>query len=308
MPGTPGPRTGLSDILTGDPANEYRIAVNAIRSWLESNATLTSSGLFADRPPSSPSTPGISGRSYFATDLQALLRDTGTGWVATGATTVGVYSARPPVSTDLNGLKYFATDKAMEWICSAGAWVLTYAYAPEVTSLPASPIDGQRCVLILDAAAGITVPLRYRAASSSTYKWEPEGVPAPIEGWSSLNWGAVTSASYVNLTPSLVIPFGGDWDIEPFSEQAGIDTAGEKGFLSYKIGAAAASDTDALVVKASASVVDGDSRSDSFRRRKTAIAASTVLQAVGRRTAGNFYPTGNQTVPYGLRAWPVRLG
>jgi hypothetical protein len=223
-------------------------------------------------------------------------------------TIAGLYADQPPADASLNDLRFFATDKSMEWQCIAGAWVLVNVGAPEVSALPSSPIDQQECILILDATAGIKVRLRYRAASASAYKWEPEGVPAPLEGWSSLNWGAVTSASYVNLTPSLVIPFAGDWDIEPFSEQMGIDTAGEKGYLSYKIGAAAASDTDAAVVKAAGSVADGDFRSHSFRRRKTAIAASTVLQAAGRRTAGNFYPTGNQTVPYGLRAWPVRLG
>jgi hypothetical protein len=308
MPGTPGARTGLSDILTGDPTTEYRLATNAIRDWLEANATLTSSGLFANRPVSTPATPGISGRSYYATDLQAMLRDTGTGWVVTGSTTVGTYAARPPAATDLNGLRYFATDKAMEWICSAGAWVLTYAYAPEVSGLPTSPINGQRCSLVLDAAAGIKVPLRYSAGSASAYKWEPEGIPAPLEGWSSVNWGAVTNTAYVNLTPSLVIPFAGDWDVEVFSESMGVDAANVAGYLSYKIGAAAASDTDAINYTASGS--NRDYKSLTFRRRKAAIAASTVLQVAGRVGAAgsNFFPNANAALPYGLRAWPVRLG
>jgi microcystin-dependent protein len=84
MPGTPGARTGLASILTGDAATAYRTTINAIRDWLETNATLSSSGLLASRPTSTPGTPGIEGRKFYATDVGLEFRDTGTGWVPVG--------------------------------------------------------------------------------------------------------------------------------------------------------------------------------------------------------------------------------
>jgi hypothetical protein len=308
MPGTPGPRTGLADILTGDAATEYRVAINAIRDWLEANAPLTGGGLFADRPTSSPSTPGITGRSYFAYDLGAMLRDTGTGWVATGATTVGVYSARPPVSTDLNGLRYFATDKAMEWEMVGGAWMLVNAYAPEVSALPASPIDQQECVLILDATTGIKVHLRYRSASASASKWETVGQPPEIVAETTANQGAVTTASPAtsNLAVALTIPFAGDWDIEVFTAAADGDSAANAwGRIAYKINGAGPDSLSTLWVRQSG---NDTYRPYSFRRRRAGLTAAAVLQLVSSTDAGAFYPNGNAVNPIGLRARQVRLG
>jgi microcystin-dependent protein len=84
MPGTPGPRTGLASILVGDAATAFRTTANAIISWLEANATLSSAGLLADRPVSTPAQPGIANRKYYATDVGLEFRDTGTSWVPVG--------------------------------------------------------------------------------------------------------------------------------------------------------------------------------------------------------------------------------
>jgi hypothetical protein len=77
MPGTPGPRTGLTSILTGDGATAFRTVVNAIRDWLETNSPLISSGAAGSRPTSTPVNPGIIDRLYAATDTKVLSRDTG---------------------------------------------------------------------------------------------------------------------------------------------------------------------------------------------------------------------------------------
>lgn len=253
---------------------------------------------------------------------------TTTGKLADGAVTVpkavltsyhvtDIYNNRPPASAALNGVRFFATDKAMEWQCVGGAWVLINASAIETYSLPANPIDQQRCCLVLDAVSGIKVTLRYRNYQSdgvtvnpSAYKWEPEGAPPPLEGWTSNIWtGGVTNPSYVLLTPTITVPYAGDWDIEVFSEQMGVDPAagGSTGWLSYKIGVAAPSDTDAVVVREADTPAKYQSLS--FRRRKTALAASTVIQAAARvSNPGTFQLQGGTSVPYGLRAWPVRLG
>jgi hypothetical protein len=85
MPGTPGPRTGLATINpTGENPSILRTTVNAVITWLEGNAGISGSGLLSARPVSTPSTPGITGRKYYATDLGLEFRDTGTGWVPIG--------------------------------------------------------------------------------------------------------------------------------------------------------------------------------------------------------------------------------
>jgi hypothetical protein len=96
MPGTPGARTGLAAILAGDTGvTIYRTTINAVISWLEGNAMLTSSGVLSARPTSTPGTPGISGRRYYATDTGVEYRDTGTGWIALGVELVTSLPASP---------------------------------------------------------------------------------------------------------------------------------------------------------------------------------------------------------------------
>jgi hypothetical protein len=43
---------------------------------------------------------------------------------------------------------------------------------PYVTSLPASPSDGQEVFYAADATNNVIWNLRYRSGSASTYKWE----------------------------------------------------------------------------------------------------------------------------------------
>src|SRR4051794_26179942 len=84
----------------------------------------------------------------FATDINAV-----TDRISDVVGTIAdLYAARPPAAASLNDLRFFATDKWMEWQCIAGAWVLVSVGAPEVSALPTSAIDQQECVLILDAA------------------------------------------------------------------------------------------------------------------------------------------------------------
>jgi hypothetical protein len=90
MPGTPGPRTGLADVVTTDGATGLRTSIDAQRAWLEANAAIDGSGPLSARPVSTTVSPGIRGRYYFATDDTtisaggSLYRDTGTSWVLIG--------------------------------------------------------------------------------------------------------------------------------------------------------------------------------------------------------------------------------
>lgn len=177
---------------------------------------------------------------------------------------------------------------------------------PLVTALPSNPTDGQECYYLADSANGILWHLRYRAASTSAYKWEVIGGATPLNGEVTINEGTVVSTTYTNLNSSITLPLAGDYDVEVFSQSMGVDTAQAEGYISYKIGATAASDLDAAVRRAEST--NNGWVSASFRRRKTGIAANTVLQMQARTTSGNFYPNANGGLPHGLRAWPVRVG
>lgn len=138
----------------------------------------------------------------------------------------GTYAARPPIANVLEGTRYFATDKAMEWQAIAGAWVLIRAESPRVTALPTAPIDGQRCTYLTDTAGTyggpIPWPLRYRAFQAdgvtpnpSTYKWEVEGSPPALEAV-ILTAQNVAAAGWVDLAtsgPAIPAPLAGDYEV-----------------------------------------------------------------------------------------------
>lgn len=175
MPGTPGARTGLAAILGTDTGvTIYRSTVNAVISWLEGNAMLTSAGLLSARPVSTPGSPGISGRRYYATDTGVEYRDTGTSWVALGVELV--------------------------------------------TSLPASPFNGQIVDYLADATNGIVWRLRYRSASASAYKWECIG-GRPLFTGTTGQFDTPSAGSWATTGTQLVLPaLAGDWDVEATGE------------------------------------------------------------------------------------------
>jgi hypothetical protein len=82
-----------------------------------------------------------------------------------------------------------------------------------VTALPGSPVDGQEVYYLVDAASGRVWHLRYRAASTSPYKWEFVG-GSPVNAGPQ---GAVTHAvvSEIALTsgPTLTVPLSGDYRV-----------------------------------------------------------------------------------------------
>lgn len=82
------------------------------------------------------------------------------------------------------------------------------------TSLPGSPKDGEEYDYVASSTAGVIWRFRYRAASSSSYKWE-------FVGGSKLQTtfaGDITteSSSGVALTggPSIVIPLSGNYSLD----------------------------------------------------------------------------------------------
>lgn len=143
-----------------------------------------------------------------------------------------------------------------------------------VASIPREPLDGDEIFYLADATNGVTWRFRYRAGSSSTYKWEFIGGP-PL--WELLATSeSTTSTSYANLAttgPDLTVPLAGDYDITigaTFSS-----TVSEIAIMSYAIGGAAAADSDSMRMGTGG----GDQNSNTRTVRETGISASTAITA-----------------------------
>jgi hypothetical protein len=104
-----------------------------------------------------------------------------------------------PTST-VTGAMWIDTD------ATPPAWA---AQIPLVTSLPASPIDGQEIYYLADATNGIIWHLRYRASSSSAYKWEFVG-GSSLLAETAADAGLTTTIAVIG--PSLTLPLAGNYD------------------------------------------------------------------------------------------------
>lgn len=153
--------------------------------------------------------------------------DAGTGFIEDGTTT-----SRPS--------SYIKASK----IIQASQFIVPLASAPLVTSLPSAPIDGQEIRYVANATNGIIWNFRYRAASTSAYKWEFIGGP-PL--YAEVGMGQAdqntSSSSYVALStpgPSITLPLAGDYDVE-----IGMRTSGAI-YMSYDIGSTGATNDDGI--------------------------------------------------------------
>jgi len=85
---------------------------------------------------------------------------------------------------------------------------------PLVSSLPASPTDGQEVYYLADSVDGTVWHLRYRAASASAYKWEMIG-GGPLSKYVASSQ-VVASTSFLDLTagPTMTIPLAGRYMVQ----------------------------------------------------------------------------------------------
>jgi hypothetical protein len=108
------------------------------------------------------------------------------------------------------------TDRTLLW--NGSSW-----YPPSastlITSLPSTPTDGQIINYVADSTNGIVWTFRYRAASSSSYKWEFIGGPAAYSyvgpndyNGSRQTISTLTFGDLATVGPSFTTPFAGDWD------------------------------------------------------------------------------------------------
>lgn len=88
-----------------------------------------------------------------------------------------------------------------------------------VSSLPATPYDGQEVLYLASDTAGVVWRLRYRAASTSTYKWEVLG-GAPLRGadlGNAVDPGlgesttSTTGADLATPGPDVTVPLAGEY-------------------------------------------------------------------------------------------------
>jgi len=167
-------------------------------------------------------------------------------------------------------------------------------HPPLVTSLPGSPVDGQECYYVADAAGGVIWQLRYRAASASTYKWEFVGGGSLVaEDLSAFN---TSSATYVNCGPTLTAPLAGDYVILQGAVVEG-GAAGWRGRIAYN-----GVDTEAVYASGQGANANPDGNGISRTLRRTLTASAYTLKA--RSDAANALNFGFRHMQF----VPVRVG
>lgn len=188
--------------------------------------------------------------------------------------------AGPTLAALPTGTRFFATDKLMEFVVSAGALVLVSATPARVTALPGSPVEGQR--ISLQAAGQMTTQgVRWEAVyDAALTRWS---VLAAVPMFAEIGARESIAAAYGDLAtvgPSLTVPVLGDYDV---ALEAGFeaDSAGSRVAMSFAVGASAALDTDSVggLTSVRTDQNPGPDYNRHARIPKTALAAGTVLTA-----------------------------
>jgi microcystin-dependent protein len=176
---------------------------------------------------------------------------------------------------------------------------------PYVTVLPTSPIDGQEVYYQNTAMAtyGITWHLRYRASSTSAYKWEFVGGSSLISQFDATIQIGTVNTYTASDGPFVALPLVGDYIIGIGCRM--YTNANESCHMSYDIGATPAVDADCVDYHTGGSQgTYGPATMNAARERlKTALGAVT-LTAKYKRQAG----TGAYWGSRWMKATPVRVG
>lgn len=176
--------------------------------------------------------------------------------------------------------------------------VLQTIMAPAVTSLPASPIDGQACSYLADAANGIIWRFRYRASSPSALKWEWDGgtpLFAQVASFPNLS-----QLAYFNWAgPAITVPLLGDYRVALGFRPYKVDAGKFAAFMGFTVGATPASDADA----AGAALDQDTASSDTREVSKTNVPAGAALASRFRDNGGVWSPSNAW-----MRVQPIRVG
>jgi hypothetical protein len=97
-------------------------------------------------------------------------------------------------------------------IIQASQLIVQTPNAPLVTSLPSNAIDGQEVRYLADDTNGIVWNFRYRAGSSSTYKWEfIGGIPISTQHNNGTQYTLTHAAGTYSDVLTKAIPLAGDY-------------------------------------------------------------------------------------------------
>ena len=186
---------------------------------------------------------------------------------------------------------------------SISSRVATASPPQYVTSLPSNPVDGQTVVYAADATNGVMWTLRYRAASSSSYKWEVIGGP-PMSAY-NYDSGALTTSgtayTVVTITnPSLTLPLAGDYMLRGVG---GTFISGATARVDVRLNLVAGSTTAATSY--GSHYAQYAYHQHSAAARYTVTSASTVLKAGHSASAAS---VGIGVYDITIEAMPVRVG
>jgi hypothetical protein len=240
-----------------------------------------------------PAAPTV-GEMYYNTGTNKLYWYNGTTWIdATGG-------GAPEVSIGANAPSPRVGE--VIWIDTDEPAVRLIGAPPLVTSLPASPTDGQEVYFLADTGGGIIWHLRYRAASASTYKWEfVGGPPLRVAQTSSAGIGPSAWIDIPNMA-NLVVPLAGDYEADAKCACYNNGQAGNMGF-GIAVGASTPGVND---------YVEHNHTGAGLRAGIATFATVTVTTAGGDiRCRGFTQVAGGQFTTFDqrrLRAYPVRVG
>jgi hypothetical protein len=174
---------------------------------------------------------------------------------------------------------------------------------PLVMSLPAPATDGQEVYYLADAANGIVWHLRYRAASSSPYKWECVAGAALIAEVGA--GGTVIGSIYALPSGSIAavaLPLAGDYEVQVFGNVQ-TSATGMAVFATPAVNANPdAIDANALVI---APPNLGIATSSSRKVLRTGMASGAALKPYFRHGSTSGTVTVNRTL---LAVRPRRVG
>jgi hypothetical protein len=112
-----------------------------------------------------------------------------------------------------------------------------------VTSLPAIPYDGEEIFFLADATNGVVWHLKYRAGSTSTYKWEYVGGGSLYSKVTTdetvAEASTVTYNNPATVGPSITLPLNGDFKYEMTSNMyVASETGNAAAYTGLSIGGA----------------------------------------------------------------------
>lgn len=152
-----------------------------------------------------------------------------------------------------------------------------------VTTLPTSPLDGQECFYLADATNGVVWHLKYRATSSSPYKWEGIGGGSRMIGAVVAAENGTATGGYQDLAtmgPTVTVPLAGDYEVD-FGASFALAAGGATGIIvaaGVFVGATAPSDNTQLATSGS---ISGSGFTPATARqavRLNGLASGTVLK------------------------------